>query len=84
MQGRAMGRCVATIYAYELKVGGFRGIYIAKTEGGEYLKSEILKTLEDARYWAKSQAFERYGKEPGFNIASYRGKYAYNANVWIG
>lgn len=82
MIGRAMGKHVATIAAYEMKVGGFRGVYKAK--GEPRVPSETLfQTLAEARFWAQTQAFNRHGHEPGYTVASVRRRGEYLANIWI-
>lgn len=73
----------ATIAAYPIKAelgGGFRGVY--KIVGGERFASDVLPTLEAARFWAQNEAYVRHN-EQGYSLAALRRKGEYQANVWV-
>lgn len=75
---------VATIAAYPIKEslsGGFRGVY--KAIGQERIASPVFETLEQARFWAKNEAWERHSEQSGYNLAALRRKGEYQANIWI-
>lgn len=72
------------VAAYEIKAecgGGFRGVFFVR-ETKERRASERFETLEDARYWAKSQAHEAYNAD-GYSLAPLRRRGGYEANVWV-
>lgn len=76
---------VATIAAYPIKAelgGGFRGVY--KVIGGERFASEVMATLEEARFWAQNEAYNRHADQPGYSLAALRRRGEYQANVWVG
>lgn len=76
---------IATIAAYPIKAelgGGFRGVY--KPIGGERVASEVLATLEEARFWAQNEAYSRHAEHAGYSLAALRRKDEYQANVWVG
>jgi len=77
-----MAKHIATIAAYPLKDGGFRGVML-NHETKERIASEVCETLEQAKFWAKSQAHNVYD-EVGYALAALRRKGEYRANVWIG
>lgn len=70
---------VATIAAYEVKTGGFRGVF--KKIGEERIASDVFETLEEAKFWAKTKAHEVYA--PSYSLAPLRLKGEYRANVWV-
>lgn len=81
--------CVATIRAYEIKAelgGGFRGVYrsaASPVDGSiEEIKSEVLPTIEAARYFAKNAGYE---KHPGATVAviGRSSGIQYRANLWV-
>lgn len=76
-----MTKHIATIAAYPLKNGGFRGVMLNR-ETRERVASDIFETLEAARFWAKSQAHAAYD-EDGYVLAPIRRRGEYLANVWI-
>lgn len=80
------GSChIATIAAYPIKEslgGGFRGVYLPV--GGERVASpEAFKTLEQARFWAKKEAWTRHSIEPGYAVAALNRRGEYQANIWV-
>ena len=70
-----------SIAAYPIKTGGFRGVILNRATK-ERKASEVLETLEAAKFWAKTAAFEALAGTP-FTLAAYRLKGEYQANVWI-
>ena len=70
---------IATINAYELQAGGFRGVMLIY-EGKVRTTSEVLDTLEAAKFWAQNEAWKMYN---GCRLAPTRRKGEYFANVWI-
>ena len=70
-----------SIAAYPIKTGGFRGAILNRATK-ERKASEVLPTLEAARFWAKTAAFEALAGKP-FTFAPIRLKGEYQANVWI-
>lgn len=76
---------IATIAAYPIKEslgGGFRGVY--KAIGQERIASpEAFKTLEQARYWAKNEAWTRHSEQAGYALAPLRRRGEYQANIWV-
>jgi hypothetical protein len=70
-----------SIAAYPIKTGGFRGVILNRATR-ERKASEVLSTLEAARFWAKTAAFEALAGTP-FTFAAIRIKGEYQANVWI-
>lgn len=76
---------IATLAAYPIKEslgGGFRGVFFIR-ETKERKASDRFDTLEQARYWAQSQAWDHYAKVPGFSVAPIRKRGEYQANVWV-
>lgn len=74
---------VATIAAYPIKDelgGGFRGVF--KKVGEERRPSDRFDTLEEAKFWAKSQAHDAYAAG-GYSLATYKLKGEFKANVWV-
>lgn len=69
---------IATVAAYPLKDGGFRGAIINR-ETKARSQSDVCDTLEAAIYWAKKEAFAYNGSR----LAPLRRKGEYYANVWI-
>jgi len=72
---------VATIAAYPIKDelgGGFRGVY--KPVGGERVPSERFETLEEAKFWAKNEAWKLH---TGCRYAPLNRRGEYLANIWI-
>jgi len=45
-------------------------------------RAERFATLEEAKHWAKTQAYDAYN-EVGYSLAALRLKGEYQANVWI-
>ena len=76
-----MSSHIATIAAYEIKDGGFRGVMLIRATK-ERRASEKLETLEAAKFWAKNEAHKQYD-EVGYTLAPLRLKGEYQANVWI-
>lgn len=72
---------VATLNAYEIKGGGFRGVYFVRETKTRHA-SEVLETLEAAKFWAKSKAYEVHAAE-GYRLAAVAKKGEYYANVWV-
>lgn len=75
---------VATIAAYPIKDelgGGFRGVF--KRVGEDRIPSDRFDTLEEAKFWAKSQAWEAYSNEPGYAVAALKKRGEYQANIWV-
>lgn len=75
---------IATIAAFERKAelgGGFRGVYFNLVTK-ERVESEVLPTLEAARYFAKAEAHRRHTAE-NYSLAPYRRRGEYKANVWV-
>ena len=70
-----------SIAAYPLKDGGFRGAILNRATR-ERKASEVLPTLEAAKFWAKTAAFEALAGTP-FTLAALRIKGEYQANGWI-
>lgn len=73
---------IATIAAYPLKDGGFRGVMFVR-ENKVRTASDRFDTLEQATYWAKVQAHEAY-EAAGYSLAALRKRGEYQANVWVG
>lgn len=76
---------IATIAAYPIKDelgGGFRGVYLHR-ETKNRIASDVLPTLEAARFWAKTEAWNRHSAEPGYSVAALRRRGEYQANVWV-
>lgn len=76
---------VATIAAYPIdqaKGGGFRGVLLVR-ETKERRASDRFETLEQARYWAQTEAYNTYSTQPGYSLASIRMRGEYRANVWV-
>lgn len=69
---------IATIAAYPIKGGGFRGAVVNR-ETRVRCQSDVLDTLEAAIYWAKKEAFTYDGSR----LAPLRLKGEYRANVWV-
>lgn len=67
---------VATVNAYELKSGGFRGV--ALVDGVRHA-SELFDTLSAATYWAKQKAWDLCGP---VRYAPLRRRGEYLANCW--
>lgn len=72
---------IATLSAYALQTGGFRGVLLVR-ENLLRITSDVLPTLEAARYWTQCKAHEMYD-ERGYRIASVRVPGEYLANVWV-
>jgi hypothetical protein len=72
---------IATIAAYPLKTGGFRGV-ILNRETKERTASDVLPTLDAAKFWAKSQAHNAF-EAIGYSLAPLRRRGEYQANVWV-
>lgn len=72
----------ATITAFPLKTGGFRGVLLVHSTKLR-IPSDVLPTLEAARYWAQCKAHEMYD-EGGYHIAAVCIPGEYLANVWVG
>lgn len=73
---------IATIAAYPIKEelgGGFRGVF--KKVGEERVCSDRCETLEEAKFWAKSQAHEAYA--PAYSLAPLHKRGEYQANIWV-
>jgi hypothetical protein len=70
-----------TMAGLPIKTGGFRGV-ILKRATREQKASEVLSTLEAAKFWAKTAAFDALGGT-SFTLAAIRIKGEYQANVWI-
>lgn len=78
IQGRKL---IAKIAGYEIKTGGFRGVHlncITKVRA----QSDVLETIEAARFWAKNEAHKAY-EEQGYTLASLKVRGEYQANVWV-
>lgn len=76
---------IATIAAYPIKEslgGGFRGVFYVR-ETKDRKASDRFDTLEQARYWAQSQAWEAYSTVKGYALASVCKSGEYHANVWV-
>lgn len=76
-----MAKHIATIAAYPLKDGGYRGVFLNR-DTKERIASDRLDTLEAAKFWAKTKAHEAYDAV-GYSLAPLRRKGEYQANVWI-
>jgi len=72
---------VATINAYELKTGGFRGVCFDRENKVRHASDDLFETLEQAAFWAKNKAWEMYGAAG--NLAPVRKRGEYLANVWV-
>lgn len=72
---------IATLNAYEIKGGGFRGVYFVR-ETKTRVASEVLETLEAAKFFAKTKAHEAHAAE-GYTLAPVYKKGEYYANVWV-
>ena len=75
---------VATIAAYPIKDelgGGYRGVY--KAVGEPRIASPRFDTLDQARHWAKLEAWNRHHDEPRYSLAALRRHGEYQASVWI-
>lgn len=72
---------IATIAAYELQDGGFRGVFFLRATK-ERRASDRFETFEQATYWAKKQAHEAYDAT-GYSLAPLRKRGEYQANVWV-
>lgn len=72
---------IATLFAYPLKTGGFLGVVTVRSNGLR-IPSDVLPTLEAARYWVQCKAHEMYD-ERGYRIAAVRIPGEYRANVWV-
>jgi hypothetical protein len=79
---------IATIAAYPIKDelgGGFRGVMLINATADtpkDRRASDRFDTLEDATFWAKSQAHTAYAAQ-GYSLAALRRKGEYQANVWV-
>lgn len=74
--------CVATIRAYEIKAelgGGFRGVYAPVS--GEAVKSDVLPSMDAARFFAQNAGFERHPNASRAVIGRSGGS-NYRANLW--
>lgn len=72
---------IATVAAYPIKEelgGGFRGVY--KAVGSERVPSDRFDTLEEAKFWAKSEAWKLH---EGCRFAPLNRRGEYQANVWV-
>lgn len=76
-----MANHIAILNAYALKDGGFRGVFFVRATKTRHA-SEVCKTMEQAKFWAKSQAHTAY-EEVGYSLAAIRKKGEYLANVWV-
>lgn len=76
-----MAKHIATVAAYPLKTGGYRGVML-NHETKERIASDVFDTLEAARLWAKSQAHSAYDAV-GYALAPIRRRGEYRANVWV-
>lgn len=76
---------IATITAYPIKAelgGGFRGVFFVR-ETKARTASDRFDTLEQARHWAKSQAWNAYSTLAGYAVAAVRKPGEYYANIWV-
>lgn len=74
----------ATLRAYEIKEelgGGFRGMVTDHKTKTTY-KSEVLPTLDAARYWAKAKGDE-IADGAFYQLAPLRRRGAYLSNLWM-
>jgi hypothetical protein len=84
-RGQTMSIHIATLSAYPIKEelgGGFRGVFFVRATK-ERFASEVMPTLEAAKYWTKCKAHEAYAAR-GYTLAYLRmprGKY--QSNVWV-
>ena len=74
-----MANHIATIAAYPLKDGGYRGVMLMRSTKQRHA-SVPLETLEAAIYWAKSEAHRTFD---GYALAPLRRKGEFQANVWV-
>ena len=72
---------VATLNAYELKTGGFRGVCLVQEGKVRHASEELFTTLEAATFWAKNKAWEIFGAAGALAPVRRRGEYY--ANVWV-
>lgn len=73
---------IATIAAYPVKDelgGGYRGVMLVR-ETKARTASDRFDTLEEAKSWAKTKAWEAFN---GCTFAALRKRGEYQANVWV-
>lgn len=73
-----------TIAAYPIKDehgGGFRGAVLHRASR-QVVRSPVMKTLQDAKHWAKSHVHKHFEGD-GYKLAPVRRKGEYTANVWV-
>ena len=68
-----------TAAAYELDDGGFRGVVVDR-RNKERLASDVLPTIEAARFWARQRVHKIMGETPWLPGYIYRPYWI--MNVW--
>ena len=72
---------VGVCNAYELKTGGYRGVFLRSSDKERFASVELFETLEQARFWSKAKAWELFPDKAIFAPVRRHGEYL--ANVWI-